>query len=255
MQPVFRLAATALVATLSLSPSFASAADESGDDLVVGAGALVYRSPFKGEGVSVFPIPIVVARRGAAYIDGLEAGVTYAPAPNGDYAFSVDAFVAARALPGESREQITADLGVRASLAAPAGTVSVDYRRDVTGEFDGGEAVFRYEFTVPVGRVLVTPGLQAAWQDRATADHMYGVSADQRRKMIDDGAKVVPALFDVREGGVNLGADLTVLWPVSDRIVAVAQVGGAYLGDSVRENPGLRDDFEVQALIGVGYRF
>lgn len=250
MHPAHRLVATAVAATLLLSPSLAFASDEQ-DRLVIGAGALAYRSPFEGEGVSVFPIPIIVARRGAFYVDGLEAGATWT-APRG---FTVNAFLAARALPGENREQVTADAGVRASLTGVAGTVSIDYRRDISGEFEGGEVTARYEVEMPVGGVTVTPGLQVAWQDRATANHMYGVSAEQRREMIEDGVSHPLPVFEVREGGVNIGADLTVLWPVSDRIVAIAYVSGAYLGESVRENPGLRDDFEVQTLIGFGYSF
>lgn len=253
MQTASRLAAPALAAVLILSPTLAHAADE--NRLVIGAGALAYRSPFEGEGVSVFPIPIIVARRGAFYVDGLEAGATWAPAPDRGQGFSVDVFLAARALPGENREQVTADVGVRASLTGAAGTVSVDYRRDISGEFEGGEAIARYEIAVPVGQVSVIPGLQVAWQDRATANHMYGVSADQRREMIEDGVADPLPVFEVRKGSLNVGADLTVVWQVNERLVAIAQVGGAYLGASVRENPGLRDDFEVQTLIGFGYSF
>lgn len=253
MPSVHRLAAILAVAAFSLSPTFAHASEE--DRLVIGAGSLAYRSPFEGEGVSVFPIPIIVARRGAFYVDGLEAGATWAPPSAGTYAFTVDAFVAVRALPGENREQVTADAGVRVSLEGSAGTVSVDYRQDISGEFEGGEAIARYELTRSVGAVMVTPGVQVAWQDRATANHMYGVSVDQRREMIEDGVSTPLPVFEVREGGMNVGADLTVLWPVTDRIVAIAYVSGAYLGESARENPGLRDDFEVQTLIGFGYSF
>lgn len=253
MPSVHRLVAAALAAAFSLSPALAHASDE--DRLVIGAGALAYRSPFEGEGVSVFPIPILVARRGVFYVDGLEAGATWRLGPDGDHGVSFDAFVAARALPGENREQVTADAGVRASWTGSVGTVSIDYRRDITGEFEGGEATARYEITVPVGGVTLTPGVQVAWQDRATANHMYGVSAEQRRKMIEDGVTTPLPVFEVREGGLNIGADLTLLWPVTDRIVAIAQVSGAYLGEFARENPGLRDDFEVQTLIGFGYSF
>lgn len=253
MHRLFCLVA-AVAATLTLSPA-AARASSSQDRLVIGAGALAYRSPFEGEGVSVFPILIIAARRGAFYVDGLEVGASWAPASDGDYAFSIDAFAAARALPGENREQVTVDAGVRASLDGPAGTLSIDYRRDLSGEFEGGEAIARYEFSMPVGQFTVTPGVQATWQDRATANYMYGVSAEQHRKMIEDGVGTPLPMFEVRDGAVNVGADLTVLWRVNDRLVAIAQVGGAYLGESVRENPGLRDDFEVQTLIGFGYSF
>lgn len=160
-----------------------------------------------------------------------------------------------RALPGENREQVTADAGVRASWAGSAGTVSIDYRRDITGEFEGGEATARYEVAVRVGGVTLTPGVQLVWQDRATANHMYGVSAEQRHEMIEDGVTTPLPVFEVREGGLNVGGDLTMLWPVTDRIVVIAQASAAYLGESARENPGLRDDFEVQTLIGFGYSF
>lgn len=264
-----RLASIALVAILSLAPALANAAQQTGhiherpdgapsaseDYLLLGAGALVYRSPFEGEGTSILPIPIISARRGAFYADGLEAGVSYSPGSDQRYTPSFDLFVAARAIAGESREKITGDIGVRASLDTPAGTFAADYRHDLAGEFDGAEASARYEYTLAVGRLSITPGIQASWLDRETADHMYGVSAEQRQKMIDDGADTILPIFRVREGGANIGGDVTVLMPVTNNIIAIAYLSGTYLGRSVRDNPGLRDDFEAQAMFGIGYRF
>lgn len=263
------LASTVLAMALSLAPALANAAQQTRqssaqpaggpsadeDYLLLGAGALVYRSPFEGEGTSVFPIPIISVRRGAFYADGLEAGVTYAPQWGRDYVPSFDLFIAARAIAGESREEITGDIGVRASLDAPAGVFSIDYRQGVTGDFDGAEASARYEYTLAVGPLSITPGLQANWLDRETADHMYGVSVEQRQKMIDDGADTVLPVFRVRESGVNVGADLTVLMPITERIIAIAYLSGTWLDRSIRENPGLRDEFEAQAMFGAAYRF
>jgi outer membrane protein len=254
MRFTFRLALAALTAATALAPAALAAAQEREDLLIVGAGALVYRSPFQGDDAVVTPIPLVIARRGPVYVEGLEFGATWRPT-NAQAPLSVDAFLAARALTGEHREKITVDAGVRISWETGVGVLSADYRHDVTGEFDGGEATARFERAFQAGPVTITPGVQVAWQDRAAANHMYGVTAEQRRKMIEDGADVILPVFEVREGGTNVGADLTLLWPVSDRLIAVAQIGALYLGDSARENPGLARDYEAQALVGVGYRF
>ncbi len=250
----FRLALAVLTAAAVSAPAALAVAQESEDVLIVGAGVLAYQSPFQGEDGLVTPIPLVIARRGAVYAEGLELGATWRPG-GASAPLSVDVFIAARALTGESREKVTADAGVRVAWETGAGVLSADYRHDVTGEFDGGEATVRLERAFQVGPATITPGVQIAWQDRAAANHMYGVSADQRRKMIEDDADVILPVFEVREGGTNIGADLTVLWPVNDRLIAIAQIGALRLGDSARENPGLRRDYEAQALLGLGYRF
>lgn len=264
-----RLAFTALVTALSMAPALADAAPQTGpndprpaegppanpDYLMLGAGAIVYRSPFEGEGTSVDPIPIILARRGAFYIRGLEAGVSYAPQWGRDYTPSFDLFIAGRAIAGESREEISGDIGVRASLDAPAGAFSIDYRQDLTGDFEGAEVTVRYEYTLTAGRLSITPGIQANWLDRETANHMYGVSAEQRQEMIDDGVDAILPVFLVRESGVNFGADVTVVMPVTENIIAIGSLGGTYLDSSIRENPGLREDFEAQAMFGLAFRF
>ena len=264
-----RFALAALAAAMSLIPAVANAASQAGPDrpqssgspsanenhLLLGLGVLAYRSPFDGEGTSVFPIPIVSARWGDFYADGLEAGVSYSPTKWGDFSPSFDLFIAARAIAGENREEITGDVGARASLDTPAGAFSLSYRQDVTGDFDGSEVTARYEYDLSVGPFSITPGVQANWLDRETANHLYGITAEQRQDMIDDGADVILPVFVVREKSVNIGADVTVVMPITERFVAIAYLSGTYLDSPIRNNPGITEDFEAQAMLGVGYRF
>lgn len=262
------LALAALAAAMSLIPAVANAASQgpdrpqsfgspsaNEDHLLLGLGVLAYRSPFDGEGASVFPIPIVSARWGNFYADGLEAGVSYSLTKWDDFSPSFDLFIAARAIAGENREEITVDVGARASLDTPAGAFSLAYRQDVTGDYDGSEVTARYEYDLSVGPFSITPGVQANWLDRETANHLYGITAEQRQDMIDDGADVILPVFVVREKSVNIGADVTFVLPITERFVAIAYLSGTYLDSPIRDNPGITEDFEAQAMLGVGYRF
>ncbi|MCL6251280.1 hypothetical protein M3P36_09540 [Altererythrobacter sp. KTW20L] len=107
------LLAPALLAPLLLSVS-AKAADErefvvedqqSEDFVLLGAGALYYRSPFRGEESNVLPIPIIVVRQGPFYVDGLESGLDLSLAGDGPVSISLQPFIAARTVAGTTREK------------------------------------------------------------------------------------------------------------------------------------------------------
>ena len=223
--------------------------------VVVGVGALIYGSPFKGEGTTISPVPMLSIRQGMFYVDGLEAGFRLEPVKDGPVRPSLDIFGAARAITGNDREKITGDVGARLSLASDYGTLSISYRRDATDTFNGGEAIARYFIDFPIGPVTIAPGLQASWLDRKTGNHMYGISPKQRQKMITKKREVILPVYVVNDSSLNLGGDITVTAKLSDRIVAIGYVSGAYLDRPIRANPGLRDKCETQALIGLAYRF
>jgi len=255
----FRLAAFILASAVSPAMAQDMPAPHSGAEnenhVVVGAGALIYRSPFKGEGSALVPVSVLSIRQGIFYVDGLEAGVRLEPLKDGPVRPSLDIFGAARAIAGNDREKITGDVGARLSLASDYGTLSVAYRRDATDTFNGGEAIARYDIEIAVGGFTVAPGLQASWLDRKTGNHMYGISPKQQQKMIAKKRDVILPVYTVDGKSVNLGGDITITAELSDRIVAIGYLGGAYLDRPIRDNPGLRDEFEAQALIGLAYRF
>lgn len=249
------LASTAAPAIAQDVPTTLNGAPASENHVIVGVGALAYRSPFKGEGTTTVPIPVLLARQGIFYVNGLEAGIRLEPSKDGPVRPALDIFGAARAIAGNDREKITGDVGARVSLASDYGTLSISYRRDATDTFNGGEAIARYDIEFPIGPVTVAPALQASWLDRKTSNHMYGITPRQQQKMIAKKRDVILPVYTVEKRSLNLGGDLTIKAELSDRIIAIGQLSGAYLGRSIRDNPGLRDEFEAQALIGLAYRF
>ena len=255
----FRLVALILAATAGPAVAQDVAAQDgvapSENRVVVGVGALIYQSPFKGEGTTISPVPVLSIRQGMFYVDGLEAGFRLEPVKDGPVRPSLDVFGAARAITGNDREKITGDVGARLSLASDYGTLSISYRRDATDTFNGGEAIARYVIDFPIGPVTIAPGVQASWLDRKTGNHMYGISAKQRQQMIAKKREVILPVYVVNGSSLNLGGDITITAKLSDRIVVIGFLGGAYLDRPIRANPGLRDEFEAQALIGLAYRF
>nr|WP_283773420.1 MipA/OmpV family protein [Altererythrobacter sp. KTW20L] len=139
------------------------------------------------------------------------------------------------------------------ALETPVGTLSADYRHDVTDTFNGSDITLRYSVDFNLGALTVTPALHANFIDRQTANHIYGVSNRQSEKFIKAGLPIAP--YTISRAATNLGGDITATVILTDRLLLIGNMSGAYLGRSIRENPGLEDEFEAQALIGIGYAF
>lgn len=257
----FSAIAATLAVLASATTALPAAAQDKGapaasdNHVVIGAGALAYRSPFRGEGTSLLPIPILSIAHDGFYVSGLEAGYRFEPVRGGPVRPSIALFGAARTIAGNDREKVTGDVGVRVALTSDYGSVSLSYQHDATGSFGGGEAIARYEAELSVGPVTITPGVQAGRLDAKTANHIYGISARQQRRMVDDDRATILPIYRVRDAAVNVGGDLTITAPLSPRIIAIASIGATWLGAPIRKNPGLRDEVEGQALLGLAYRF
>ncbi len=251
------LLAAALLPTSALAAALFGDTDPNAQDhSVIGAGVLVYQSPFRGEGTTVQPIPLISISKGDFYMESLEAGIKRPFAVDPDCIPSVQFFVSARNLAGEDRDNLTMDAGVRLNVDTDYGKLSVDYRHDVSGEFDGGEWTARYEISGAVGPVQVSGGMQANWQEQATANHMYGVDANLRQAKIQrHPSNPTFAAYEIDRAATNLSVDMTLVMPVADRLVAIGYVSSSYLGESIRQNPWMKRDVETFGVIGLAYRF
>lgn len=254
----FPLALTALGMVLCSTHANAQADDAPEPDndnrVAIGIGALVQQAPFNSGGAQVFPIPLVSIRQGPFYFEGMEAGVRL-ESPVGKIIPTINLFVAARGTSGIDRQKVTADAGIRASIASPLGILSGEVRRDITGEFDGSEVIARYSFPISTGRFTVVPALQASWLDRKTANYMYGVTTEQRAKMIARKRDVILPVAPINEKAINLGGDISVNVQLSDRLMMLGILSGTYLDKSIHNSPAIDQKWESQAILGLAYSF
>lgn len=227
---------------------------EAGDQIMVGGGVLLMKSPFVGEGTLANPIPLVQAQFGPAYIDGVEAGLIFEPLSSPVQPFAAG-FVAARVTPGRDRQELTVDAGVRIGVRGAFGELSGEYRRDISGEFKGGEYQLRYAIPIHMGNFTLTPSAQVNWLDRKTADHMYGVTAAQRAKAIRKKRKVILPVAPISEKATNFGGALTGTYSLGGGLTLIGLLSGTYLDEAIHKSPALDQKWESTAILGVAYAF
>ncbi len=251
----------ALTMAFALLPTAVSAqsndaANQEGNDnhISVGAGVLFLESPFKGENTLTYPLPLVSIKQGPLYFEALEAGATF-DRQTGPVTPSVSAFVAGRTTAARDRQTFTVDAGVRVGLSGDFGELSGEYRRDITGKFNGGEFAVRYAYPINAGKLTLIPSAQINWLDRKTANHMYGVTAGQRAKAIAKNRSVILPVAPITEKAMNLGGSLTGVFAVNDRISLIAVMSGTYLDKSIYKSPAIDQKWESSAIVAVAYRF
>ncbi len=234
----------------------AAAAQEGPPKWTVGGIGLLYDSPFGAEGTSFNAFPYISYRGERFYLQGLEAGYRLLPPPENadDLHLSLDVIVAARNLAGSSRDKITADAGARLGLHGGFGSLSATLLQDVTDTHNGQEISLAYSYSFTSDKLTVTPGIEATWQSRKLANHMWGVTEAQRDKMREKGDPLLP-FYQLSDDVINYSASLMAVYRFDDRWSIIAFGNGTYLDDKVRDNPGITRDYDLTVGFGIGYSF
>ncbi len=222
--------------------------------IVIGAGALLRETPFNGSKSEALPLPLISIKQGAYYFEAAETGLRFEKGFDGIKP-SIDLFIAARATTGQDREKITADGGARISVATDFGTLSGEYRRDITGKFKGSEIIGRYSYPISRGRFAITPAFQASWLDRRTANYMYGVTAAQRAKMIANRRSVILPVAPITGKALNLSGDISMSYQLNERIMLIGVLSNTYLDKRIRKSAAIDEKCESQAIFAVAYKF
>ena len=252
----FKSLACGIAAFASFSTAHAqeNVEDENDNHISVGVGVLLQKGPFNSAETQAFPLPIISIKQGAFYFETAETGIRLSK-NFGDVSPSIDLFIAARSPSGQDREKLTADVGARISLATELGTLSGEMRHDITDKFNGSEMSLRYSYPISMGKLTITPAVQATWLDRKTANYMFGVTSAQRAKMIAKERRVILPVAPINGDAHNLGGEISMALQLSDRLMLVGVIGGTYLDKSIHRNPAIDQKWDAQALMGIAYRF
>ncbi len=227
---------------------------ESDNHIAIGVGALLQKAPFNGSKTEAFPLPLISIKQGAYYFEAAETGLHFEKGLDG-ITPSIDLFISARGTSGQDREKITADAGARVSIATKLGIFSGEFRHDLTDKFKGSEIIGRYSYPISTGRFTITPALQASWLDRRTANYMYGVTAAQRSKMIANRRSVILPVAPITEKALNLGGDISMSVQMSERVMLIGVLSGAYLDKTIHKSVAIDQKWESQAIMGIAYKF
>lgn len=246
------LFAVSAITAFNAAPAAAQESDN--NHVSVGIGAVAIESPFEGEDSRVLPLPMLSIQQGAFYLEGVEAGLELDTA-GGGLNPSAQVFVAARSTVARDRQKFTADAGARFTLGSKLGDLSAEYRHDITGTFDGGEFILRYQLPIDLGRFSISPAAQVNFLDQATANHMYGVTAKQRARAIRKGRDVILPVAPITDSATNFGTDLTATYRISDRLTLIGIFANTYLDKAIRRSPAIDRKCESQAIVGVTYTF
>lgn len=250
------ISATALmIPQAAIAQSAPGGADSDAEyEIMVGGAVLFTESPFEGEGTLSNPIPLVRAKFGPAYLDGLEAGVTF-EAASGPITPYISAFVAARVTPARDRQKLTADAGIRVGISGELGELSGEYRRDITGEFKGEEYQITYAYPINMGSFTLIPSAQINWLDQETANHMYGVTEGQRAKAISKNREVILPVAPITDKATNLGGTITAIYSMGSGVTLIGVLSGTYFDKSIYQSPAIDQKWESTAILGVAYAF
>ncbi|TNE67547.1 MAG: MipA/OmpV family protein [Alphaproteobacteria bacterium] len=222
----------------------------------VGALGLYYATPFAAEDDQYMAVPYVAYRGERFFIEGTELGFhLMQPSEDADIALSVDLIAAARMQPGKSRDKVSADLGLRARLDGPYGSVTLTALRDVTDTYNGTELAAAYAYDFVVGnRLVLSPSIGVKWQSRKLANHMWGVTEAQHDRMVEKGDTVLP-VYQLSGSVLNVEAGLTAVYRLADSWTLIGFTQASRLDKDIRANPGIDKKHELTMGLGIAYNF
>lgn len=226
----------------------------------VGAIGFASPSPFEGDDTEIQAFPFISYQGERFYLRGLEAGYMllkpqYGPnAPSLQPTLSIIA--TARNLPGSTRDKFNGELGIRAGLMGDFGIFDVTAVQDVTGVHDGHEltATYSYRFGGR-GKLSVIPSVGISWQSEGLAQHLWGVTAQDRSDMIEDGDDLILPVYDVPGSAFTYNAGLFVNYQFNDRWNAVVIGNARYLDSDIRDNPAIDRDVDLSVGLAIAYNF
>ncbi|HQO37717.1 MAG TPA: MipA/OmpV family protein [Candidatus Omnitrophota bacterium] len=222
---------------------------------LLGVGAVISTSPYRGVGQTVQPVPMVVYDVKNFYIRGVEAGYHFYSSDS----VTLSVVTAPRfmgydsgdsdALSGMDKRKMSWDAGLRADVDLPIGEdvkVSVKFVNDVLSRYDGREANVALSKRFKSGYFQLTPSIGARLQSSQMVDYYYGVTSAEAatdRPAYDPGH------------AVNYFADVMFNFGINKNWIVMTRVGVEFPDSGIRKSPIVGQDVLVTGLVGVARRF
>jgi outer membrane scaffolding protein for murein synthesis (MipA/OmpV family) len=245
---------------LSLAPTIALA--QEAPRWTLGAMGVASTSPFEAEAgsprrereVHLLGAPYIAYRGDKFFMDGIGIGAHMAGGPASQSPLTADILVSARRRPGDSRDKITADAGVRLTYASSLGSFRLAYLHDVTDTSDGSEITFGYGYTARRGRWSLTPGFTLIRQSGDMAQYLWGVTPKEHDRAVARGKTVLP-VYALPGSILNVQASFSAAYQLGNNWSLLAFANITRLDKDIRRSPGVDEHYMGNVALGVAYSF
>lgn len=235
---------------------FSSAHAWSAESLrLVGGGAIIAASPYRGVGVKTTALPLIRWDYKNFYIKGAELGYSFYKTED----VTVGIFGSPRfmgyhsgdsgALTGMDDRENSFDMGLAADYKFSGWgrpTIGVRIVSDAGGVSEGQAATLSFSKKFSSKYFEVTPSLGARLQSASMVDYYYGVTA---REAAADRPEYEPG------AAVNYFTDVMFNFGIHPRWIVITKVGVEFLDREITRSPIVGRDYLVTGIVGLTRRF
>lgn len=224
----------------------------------IGAGTVVQNSPFRGEKISVIPIPVVDYSSKNIFIRGLRAGyhVLKVDNPRKGGIF-LDTFLSPRFRPGDARRNLSLDFGIASGYQSKMGTVSFSVQPDLFNGGGGAELAAEYSFPYQTEnrKHLFIPAVKITWQSRELAEYMWGIDQQTHEKTLANPDETVLEPYAMNQSVINLSGAITHVYRIDEHWNTLVLAKATILDGDILANPAIERQFDYSFIFGFAYTF
>jgi len=223
----------------------------------VGVMTMVSRSPFAGDGTYMRVLPALRYQNRRFVLRGLQAGYRLFPGDEKGKGprLSLDVITALRLQPGAERKKASLDAGLRLTYRMRPAALSLTFRQDISGVHGGQEASARLSRPFRAGAFTFIPAVEAEWQSRTLANHLWGTSLSQHQKAAGQGFGDALPVYKIGGPVLNYGTSLVGVYRIGTRWSLSGLVKARFLDHRAADNPGIIHRTDLKAGLGLSYRF
>ncbi|MCP5381834.1 MAG: MipA/OmpV family protein [Kordiimonadaceae bacterium] len=224
----------------------------------LGFGTVVSNSPFKGEKISVTPIPVVDYSSKNLFIRGLRGGYHIKKVENPrEGGYFLDVFLSPRIRPGDSRRKISLDGGVSGGYQSIAGTVTLSMLHDISAQSGGMEinASYSFPYQTPGKKFLFIPKLEITYQSEGLANYLWGIDNKTYLKSLANLNEVTLEPYRITTSVFNISASMTHVYRIDDHWNTLFLAKITALDGDIMDNPAIERQFDYSFIIGTAYTF
>jgi outer membrane protein len=221
------------------------------DGSLLGAGAMILESPYKGVDDGVYPVPVLIFETKRFFVDKTVAGYYFNDKSNpvrlaviGSLRLQGYKASDSNDLDGMLDRDRAFDGGLRLSWKNKVADVILEGVTDLSGAHQGQE--FRLDFTKELFEGFLTPKAGIKWQSEDLTDYYYGVRPNEARVGRPEYAP---------DAGLEYMIGITIGLPLGEKWAMFGDIQCSFLGDEAKDSPIVDNDTLMRYVIGVVYRF
>ncbi|MDG1437545.1 MAG: MipA/OmpV family protein [Emcibacteraceae bacterium] len=223
----------------------------------LGVGSAISNSPFRGEKISVTPIPIIDYSSKNLFIRGLRAGYHIKKITDRNKGgLFLDGYLAPRLRPGDSRKKLTHDAGLSGGYQYGLSSFSVSAQQDITDTSNGTELSISYALTIPfVRKNLFIPNVSMTWQSQGLANYLWGIDQETFQKTLANDDEVILNPYTLNSSVLNFSAGITHVYRINDHWNTMAIGKMTSLDEKITKNPAVERSLDYSFILGTVYTF